>query len=43
MHFSIIHKLVDTAFEILLWVFLWYVAIWNLMDSVMASFGLCSA
>ena len=42
MEFSIIHKLFETAFEILLWVFFGYLFIWNWVDSVMGSGGLCS-
>ena len=42
MEFGMIHKLFDTALEALLWVLFWYVAIWNWMDGMMSSFGLCS-
>ena len=42
MEFSILHKLFDTAFEVLLWVFFWYVAIWNWMDSLMSNFAMCA-
>mmetsp|Transcript_23052 Transcript_23052/g.30661 ORF Transcript_23052/g.30661 Transcript_23052/m.30661 type:complete len:370 (-) Transcript_23052:99-1208(-) len=42
MEFSVVHKLFDTALEALLWVFFWYVAIWNWMDHIMSSLGLCS-
>jgi len=42
MKFSIFHKLVETAIELTLWIFFLYVAIWNWMDGLMSSFGLCS-
>ena len=42
MEFGMIHKLFDTALEALLWIMFWYVAIWNWMDGLMSSFGLCS-
>jgi len=42
MEFSILHKLFDTALEVLLWIFFWYVAIWNWIDHLLSSFGLCS-
>ena len=41
MEFTIIHKLFDAGIEVLLWVFLWYVAIWNWMDQTQANLGLC--
>ena len=43
MEFSIIHKLFETALEICLWIFFFYVAIWNWMDSLLGSFGLCGS
>ena len=42
MQFSIIHTLFDTALEALLWIFFWYVAIWNWMDGIMNTFALCN-
>ena len=42
MEFSILHKLFDTTLEALMWVFFWYVAIWNWMDGIMNTFALCS-
>ena len=42
LEFSIIHKLFDTAIEVLFWVLFWYVAIWNWTDGLLASFGLCA-
>lgn len=41
MEFSIIHKLFESAFEVLLWIFFFYVAIWNWMDTILSSFALC--
>ena len=40
--FSIFYKIIDTAIDLALWLFFFYVAIWNWMDSLMATFGLCS-
>jgi len=42
MEFSIIHKLFDTAIEALLWILFFYVAIWNWMNGLMSTFGLCA-
>ena len=42
MEFSILHKIFDTAIEVLLWIFFWYVAIWNWMDGLMNTFALCA-
>ena len=42
MEFSVLHKIFDTAIEVLLWVFFWYVAIWNWMDGLMSTFSLCA-
>jgi len=42
MEFSIIHKILDAALEVLLWVFFWYVAIWEWMDSLLSGSALCS-
>ena len=42
MEFSILHKIFDTVVEVLLWVFFWYVAIWNWMDGLMNTFALCA-
>lgn len=42
MEFSILHRLFDTTLEALMWVFFWYVAIWNWMDGIMNTFALCS-
>jgi STE24 endopeptidase len=35
--------LFDTALEVVLWVFFWYVGIWNWMDGLLHTFALCSA
>jgi STE24 endopeptidase len=40
--FSILHKIIDTAIEVALWVFFIYVGIWNWMDGIMSSLSLCS-
>lgn len=40
--FSIFHKIIDTGIDLALWIFFFYVAIWNWMDGLMATFGLCS-
>ena len=40
--FSILHKIIDTGIEVALWVFFIYVGIWNWMDGIMSSLGLCS-
>ena len=42
MQFGIFHSLFGTTTELLFWVFLWYVAIWNWVDGFMADFGLCA-
>ena len=42
MGFSIFHKLFETVVELSLWASLCYVLVWNKIDSVMSSIGLCS-
>ena len=41
MEFSVVHQLFDTALEACLWVFFFYVGIWNWMDGLLSTFGLC--
>lgn len=40
--FKIFHTFIDTVIDLCLWVFFFYVAIWNWMDGIMSSFSLCS-
>lgn len=40
--FKMIHELVDTIVDLLLWVGFWYVAIWDWMNQLMSENGLCS-
>lgn len=40
--FSIFHKIVDTGIDFALWFLFFYVGIWNWMERIMSSFGLCS-
>ena len=42
MEFSMLHKLIDFAVEVCLWVFFFYVAIWNWMDGLMSTFAMCA-
>lgn len=37
-----IHEVVDTIVDLLLWVGFWYVAIWDWMDQIMSENGFCS-
>ena len=41
MEFGIVYKIFDSAIEAALWIFFFYVSIWNWMDGIMETLALC--